>query len=112
MADTKQGMALNKPLLDVVKVAAPSATYLKQGVASPATTAWAPGEDVNEGSDDATTQYVAGLLAKIRAEREKGCLELAHKFDGWTKDTVVVSQTEIDAMYTALGQDPSKFKSK
>jgi sulfopropanediol 3-dehydrogenase len=79
-------------VLPEAKDAAPSLEFSKQAVASPLTTVWAPG---GSGGDDACVKMVAEVLAKISSEREAAVLELAKKFDNWTKDTVIVSKQEI-----------------
>jgi len=79
---------------------APSARFLKQAVASPATDIWAPGGD----GDERVVATVRSLLKRIEDGGEKACLEIAGELDGWTKDTVVVSKEEVEAVIANLPQ--------
>lgn len=89
------------PLCPEVLPAAPSLSFVKQALASPLTTVWAPGDD-SGGDGGKTTQFVAETLAKIAKDREAACLELARKFDNWKKDTVIVTEAEIKEAESSL----------
>ena len=70
------------------------ATYLKKSIQK------------TENQDQQTSEIVQGILSQIRTQGESAVVDLAEKFDGWTRD-FLIAPDEVEGL---VGQVPQKVK--